>query len=81
METADVVLMSGDLTRLPFAVRVARLARPAGAPERGLQPGDQAGLYPAGAERAGHAVDGGAADMGVSLLVTFNGLRPLRMKE
>lgn len=80
METADVVLMSGDLSRLPFAVRLARrslgLIRQNVAVSLGvkllfilLALNGWATLWMAV-----------AADMGVSLLVTLNGLRPLRMK-
>lgn len=80
METADVVLMSGDLTRLPFAVRLSRFAlrlvRQNVAVSLGIKLvfillalGGWATLWMAV-----------AADMGVSLLVTLNGLRPLRLK-
>ncbi len=80
IETADVVLMSGDLTRLPFAVRLARktlhLVRQNVAISLAvklafilLALGGWATLWMAV-----------AADMGVSLFVTLNGLRPLRMK-
>ncbi len=64
METADVVLMSGDLTRLPFAVRLARQALSSYPPERGGQPGDQTGLHPAGPERSGQPMDGGGGRHG-----------------
>ncbi|HCE16474.1 MAG TPA: cadmium-translocating P-type ATPase [Anaerolinea thermolimosa] len=80
METADVVLMSGDLSRLPFAVRLARrtlgLIRQNVAVSLGIKLlfillalNGWATLWMAV-----------AADMGVSLLVTLNGMRPLRMK-
>lgn len=81
METADVVLMNGSLARLPFAVRLARLAQSIIRQNVAfslvtklvfilLALGGWATLWMAV-----------LADMGVSLLVTFNGLRPLRMKE
>lgn len=81
METADVVLMGGDLTRLPFAVRDARLTRRLIIQNivfslvvklalMLLAMGGLANLW--------MAVLG---DMGVSLLVTFNGLRPLALKK
>jgi Cd2+/Zn2+-exporting ATPase len=80
METADVVLMSGDLTRLPYAVRLSRFALRLVRQNVAvslviklvfilLALGGWATLWMAV-----------AADMGVSLLVTLNGLRPLRQK-
>jgi Cd2+/Zn2+-exporting ATPase len=80
METADVVLMSGDLTRLPFAVRLSRFA---------LRLIRQNVAFSLGIKLAFILLALGgwatlwmavAADMGVSLLVTFNGLRPLKME-
>ncbi len=81
METADVVLMNGDLSRLPFAIRIARLARTL------IRQNVAFSLLTklvfillalGGVATMWMAVLG---DMGVSLLVTFNGLRPLRMKK
>jgi len=81
METADVVLMSGDLTRLPYAVRLARFTRQLIAQNVAFSLATKLIfilLALGGAATMWMAV---AADMGVSLLVTLNGLRPLRMKE
>jgi Cd2+/Zn2+-exporting ATPase len=78
LETADVALMADDLAQLPFAVRLARFTR-------GL-------IYQNVIISLGMkmiflvlALFGGAslwlailADVGVSLLVTLNGMRPLR---
>jgi Zn2+/Cd2+-exporting ATPase len=81
METADVVLMNGDLSRLPFAIRLARLA------QQIIRQNVAFSLLTklvfillalGGVATMWMAVLG---DMGVSLLVTFNGLRPLKMKK
>ena len=81
METADVVLMADGLARLPLAFRLARLAR------RLIVQNVAFSLLTklvfillalAGWTSMWLAV---AADMGVSLLVTFNGMRPLAEKD
>ena len=81
METADVILMNGDLSRLPFAVRMARFAR------RLLRQNVAFSLVTKlvfillalnGTATLWMAV---AADMGVSLLVTLNGLRPFGLRD
>lgn len=81
METADVVLMSEGLNRLPFAMRLARLAR------RIIRQNIAFSLITkaifillalAGWTTMWMAV---LADMGVSLLVTFNGMRPLALRD
>ncbi len=81
METADVVLMSEGLNRLPFAVRLARLA------QRIIRQNIAFSLVTkavfillalAGWTTMWMAV---LADMGVSLLVTFNGMRPLALRD
>jgi Cd2+/Zn2+-exporting ATPase len=81
METADVVLMSEGLNRLPFAVRLARLA------QRIIHQNIAFSLLTkaifillalAGWTTMWMAV---LADMGVSLLVTFNGMRPLALRD
>lgn len=80
METADVVLMADDLRKLPFAIRLSRFAN------RLIQ---QNILFSLGSKLlvAGIALAGFAplwmavlADMGVSLLVTLNGLRAMRFR-
>ena len=77
VETADVVLMSGDLTRLPFLLRHARRT------VRVIQENIAFALLMKGAFLVA-AVLGAvtlwmavAADMGATFLVTFNGLRLL----
>ncbi|GAP09810.1 heavy metal-(Cd/Co/Hg/Pb/Zn)-translocating P-type ATPase [Bellilinea caldifistulae] len=81
METADVVLMSEGLLRLPFAMRLARLA------QRIIRQNIAFSLLTkavfillalAGWTTMWMAV---LADMGVSLLVTFNGMRPLAVRD
>jgi len=81
METADVVLMSGNLMRLPFAVRLARQALSLIRQNVAISLGIKLAfiiLALGGWATLWMAV---AADMGVSLLVTLNGLRPLRMRH
>ena len=80
METADVVLMADDIEKLPFAVRLSRFAN-------GLVVGNIIFSLATKFLVAMIALFGYAplwvavlADMGVSLLVTFNGLRALRFK-
>jgi Cd2+/Zn2+-exporting ATPase len=80
LETADVALMSDDLSKLPLAVRLSRRAL-------GLVKQNIAfslllkavfiALTPLGLTTLWMAV---VADMGASLLVIFNGLRALRRK-
>ncbi|OHD70843.1 MAG: cadmium-translocating P-type ATPase, partial [Spirochaetes bacterium RBG_16_67_19] len=78
LETADVALMSDDLTRLPTAVRLSR--RVGGIVRQNilfalLVKVVFIALTPLGLTSLWMAV---AADMGASLLVIFNGLRALR---
>jgi len=81
METADVVLMGNDLQQLPFAVRLSKFANR-------LVRGNIAFSLGSKLTVAVIALFGYAplwlavlADMGVSLLVTLNGLRALRFKS
>ena len=78
LETASIALMADDLTQLPFAVRLARFAR-----RLILQ--NVALSFALKLVFVGLAIFGGAslwaaifADVGMSLLVTLNGMRPLR---
>jgi Cd2+/Zn2+-exporting ATPase len=78
LETADVALMSDDLSRLPAAVRLSR--RVGGIVRQNilfalLVKVVFIALTPLGFTSLWLAV---AADMGASLLVIFNGLRALR---
>ena len=77
-ESADVVLMHDDLRKLPFLVDHARRARRLIIQNVTVALGAKAlflAFMAAGAATLWMAV---AADMGASLLVTFNGLRMLR---
>ena len=77
-ESADVVLMHDDLRKLPFLVKHARRARRLIIQNVTVALGAKAiflAFMAAGAATLWMAV---AADMGASLLVTFNGLRMLR---
>ena len=77
-ESADVVLMHDDLRMLPFLVEHARRARRVIIQNVSVALGAKAvflAFMAAGAATLWMAV---AADMGASLLVTFNGLRMLR---
>ena len=77
-ESADIVLMQDDLRKLPFLVHHARRARRLIIQNVTVALGAKAlflAFMAAGAATLWMAV---AADMGASLLVTFNGLRMLR---
>jgi Cd2+/Zn2+-exporting ATPase len=81
LETADVVLMADDLRQLPFAVRLSRFARRLIMQNVALSLGMKAIFVVL-------ALVGGAslwmailADVGMSLLVTLNGMRPLRFEH
>lgn len=80
LETADVALMADDLRQLPFAVRLARFTRRLIWQNIAFSLGTKL-LF------LGLALVGGAslwlailADVGVSLLVTLNGTRPMRFE-
>lgn len=80
METADIALMADDLTQLPFAVRLSRLARQLIKQNVALSFGMKLlfmllALF--GAASLWMAV---FADVGMALIVTLNGMRPLRNK-
>ncbi|MFN8529269.1 MAG: HAD-IC family P-type ATPase, partial [Anaerolineae bacterium] len=80
LETADVVLMADDIRQLPFAVRLARFTT--GLIRQNIVLSIAVKLL-----FVVLAIEGGAslwaailADVGMSLLVTLNGMRPLRLK-
>ncbi len=78
LETADIVLMSDDLSKLPFAIRLSRAARAIIQQNIILSLGIKAlflALALPGWTTLWMAV---FADMGASLLVTLNGMRLLR---
>jgi Cd2+/Zn2+-exporting ATPase len=81
LETADLVLMSDDLTRLPFAMALSRRAL-------GIVRQNMAFSLLIKAAFLALALPGLAtlwmavfADMGASLLVTLNGMRLLRSRQ
>jgi Cd2+/Zn2+-exporting ATPase len=79
METADVVLMGEDLSQLPFALRLAKLTYRLIVENVAFSIGIKLvflALALGGWTTMWLAVLG---DMGVSLLVTVNGMRPLAM--
>jgi len=80
LETADVALMADELGKLPFAVRLSRQARAIIRQNVALSLGIKAVflvLAVVGMATLWMAV---FADMGASLIVTFNGMRLLREK-
>jgi Cd2+/Zn2+-exporting ATPase len=80
LETAHVALMADDLSQLPFAVRLARFARAVIAQNIAFSLAVKlvfVVLALFGVTSLWVAV---FADMGTSLLVTLNGVRPLRLK-
>jgi Cd2+/Zn2+-exporting ATPase len=80
LETADVALMADDLSKLPFAVRLSQKARAIIRQNVALSLGIKAvflALAVAGVATLWMAV---FADMGASLIVTFNGMRLLRQR-
>ncbi|MBN1179670.1 MAG: cadmium-translocating P-type ATPase [Anaerolineae bacterium] len=75
METADVVLMGGDLTQLPFVVRLSRRSRNVITANIVLALGVKAAVFAlavAGLSTLWMAI---VADVGASLLVILNGMR------
>ena len=81
IETADVVLMGNDLRQLPFAVRLSRFARSLIMSNITISIGTKllfAVLALSGFATLWMAV---LADMGVSLLVTMNGMRAVRFEN
>lgn len=80
LETADIALMADDLAQLPYVVRLARQARVLIRQNVILSFGMKAAFLLL-------AIFGGAslwmavfADVGMSLIVTLNGMRPLRLR-
>jgi Cd2+/Zn2+-exporting ATPase len=81
IETADVVLMGNDLRQLPFAVRLSRFARNLIMSNIFISIGTKlifVVLALLGFASLWLAV---LADMGVSLLVTMNGMRAVRFEN
>ena len=80
LETADIALMADDLTQLPYAVQLSRFARDLIKQNVGLSLGLKAVfllLALGGLTSLWAAV---FADVGMALIVTLNGMRPLRQR-
>lgn len=78
LETADIALMADDLAQLPYAVRLSRFARNIIKQNVVLSLGLKLAfllLAMAGGASLWAAI---FADVGMSLIVTLNGMRPLR---
>ncbi|GAB4520688.1 MAG: heavy metal translocating P-type ATPase [Anaerolineae bacterium] len=81
LETADVALMADDLTQLPFVVQLSRFARALIRQNIALSMGVKLlflTLAVGGLSSLWLAI---AADVGMLLLVTLNGMRPLRFER
>ena len=81
LETADVVLMADDLAQLPYAVKLSRFARRLIVQNVVLSFGLKAVflvLALMGMTTLWMAI---FADVGMSLIVTLNGMRPLRFEK
>lgn len=78
METADVTLMSDDLRRLPFAIRLSRAAMQTVAVNVALSTGIKLVFLILVLLGMGTLWMAVLADVGTSLLVTLNGMRLLR---
>lgn len=81
METADVVLMSDNLAGLSFAVRISRFARSIIRQNVVLSFGLKAAFVVLALEGAASLWLAVAADVGMALVVTLNGMRPLRWSK
>lgn len=81
METADVVLMADDLTQLPFAIRLSRFARQLIQQNIGLSLGMKLLFLVLAATGGVSMWTAIFADVGMSLIVTLNGMRPLRYQN
>lgn len=77
METADVALMADDLGKLPFALRLSRAAMGVIRANIGLSIGIKLAFFVVVLLGLGTMWMAVLADVGVSLLVTLNGLRLL----
>ncbi|MDL1884073.1 heavy metal translocating P-type ATPase [Anaerolineae bacterium CFX8] len=80
LETADVALMADDLTRLPYAVRLSRFARGIIRQNIAFSLGMKLIFMLLAVAGLGTMWLAVFADMGMSLAVTLNGMRPLRVK-
>ncbi|MCS7060307.1 MAG: cation-translocating P-type ATPase [Anaerolineae bacterium] len=77
IETADITLMANDLSKLPFALRLSRAALRTIHVNIGLSVGAKLVFFALALAGLGTMWMAVLADVGVSLLVTLNGLRLL----
>ncbi len=80
METADIVLMADGLTALPAALSLARFTRKLIFQNAVLALGIKLIFVALAIEGSGNLWTAVFADVGVALLVAFNGMRPLGMR-
>jgi Cd2+/Zn2+-exporting ATPase len=78
LETADIALMGDDLSALPFAIRLSRFARSIIRQNVVLSFGLKAVFVVLALEGSASLWLAVLADVGMSLVVTLNGMRPLR---
>ncbi len=78
METADIVLMQSDLSRLPVAVRLSRRTRAIIHQNIALSLGIKAAVFVLALLGVASLWVAVFADVGASLIVIFNGMRMLR---
>jgi Cd2+/Zn2+-exporting ATPase len=81
LETADIALMADDLRQLPFAVRLSRFARSVIRQNIGISIGLKLAIMLLALAGSGTLWLAVFADVGMSLLVTTNGMRPLRLRD
>lgn len=80
LETADIALMGDDLSALPFAIRLSRFARSIIRQNVVLSFGLKAAFVVLALEGSASLWLAVLADVGMSLVVTLNGMRPLRRR-
>jgi Cd2+/Zn2+-exporting ATPase len=80
LETADIALMADDLKQLPYAIRLSRFARNVIRQNIGFSLGVKLTFMLLAIAGVGSLWLAVFADVGMSLLVTLNGMRPLRLK-
>ncbi len=81
METADIALMADDLRQLPYAIKLSRFARHLIRQNIGISIGLKLAIMLLALAGSGTLWLAVFADVGMSLLVTTNGMRPLRMRD
>ncbi len=81
LETADIALMADDLRQLPYAVRLSHFARLLIRQNIGISIGLKLAIMLLALAGSGTLWLAVFADVGMSLLVTTNGMRPLRMND